>query len=206
MKRLFLVIVIICTTIKCQEVYAQDSSSYSWTEKGAKYFSLELGVDLPQGMPEGYSSSNFTLNGYQGINFIKNLGVELGVGLLMNSTHIESTLENHSRYSNSLGEWFYWTTGEEASNSTSFAYQLLPGIRYTTNGIVFKGSMVFSKLIKSDANTYSTCGNISVGYDILKIGNAALHPSIGYLFGIGKFKDYGSLQFRISLEGLGSFF
>jgi len=187
----------------CQSSYPQISSrdADQWIEKGAKYTSLDFRVDVPQGLPDGYSSFNISLNGIEGINIIRNFGVEIGAGLVMNSFYTESTIESHSKYSNSLEEWFSWTTGEEATSSTSFAFQIMPGIRYTTNNVILRGSMVFAKSFAS-ANTYSTCGNISIGYIILKKQSFVLHPSVGYIFGVGKNKGYGSFQIKIGIEGL----
>ncbi|MDP4278537.1 MAG: hypothetical protein Q8914_13000, partial [Bacteroidota bacterium] len=139
MKKYFLgALSLICMIFGSQKIYSQISSNYLWTEKGQKYTSVELVFDIPQGLSEGYSSYDLSLNGSKGINIINNLGIEMGVGLIMNSLHTESTLKNHSEYIKTTKEWFRWTTGEEASSNTSFAFQLMPGIRYSINDINLK--------------------------------------------------------------------
>ncbi|MDP4277966.1 MAG: hypothetical protein Q8914_10100, partial [Bacteroidota bacterium] len=111
-------------------------------------------------------------------------------------------LKNHSEYIKTTKEWFRWTTGEEASSNTSFAFQLMPGIRYSINDINLKASMGFAKALKGGFNQISSSGNISIGYSILHKQNFVLYPSIGYIFGIGeKYKDYGAVQFKIGIEG-----
>jgi hypothetical protein len=97
-KKLLKFLLLISVATGSQSVYSQMSKNYRWTEKGARYTSFDIGFDLPQGLSDGYSSYDLSLNGYEGINIIKNLGIETGVGLAMNSLHTESTLESSSYY------------------------------------------------------------------------------------------------------------
>lgn len=62
--------------------------------------------------------------------------------------------------------------------------------------------MVFAKAFNASVNTYSTCANISIGYHILKKQSFVLYPSVGYSFGFGQYKNYGSFQIKIGIEGL----